>query len=175
MMRERRIGNLQFSLNVPNHQPLWMCRQKQLHDAQPRLCSHRREHIRILRHPFRSLLARAAFNISIFAEIWMIVKRMILAGNYPLRASSGGAGSRWSPRECISGRGLVKVRLEMLLFVRWRWLNDLVKCCPASRALFVSHQNYQCPSFKQKRFAALLRGSFDQYYVLLNSSVSVDF
>src|SRR6266852_3062464 len=49
VMRQRRIGNLEFPLNVSNHQPLRMRRQKQLHDPQPGFRPHRREHVGILR------------------------------------------------------------------------------------------------------------------------------
>jgi hypothetical protein len=50
-----------------------MRRQEQLHDPQPRLRSHRREHIGILGHAFRAFLGCAAIHISTFAEIWMLV------------------------------------------------------------------------------------------------------
>src|SRR5690349_4814991 len=72
-MRESGIGNLQFSLDVPDDQSLRMRRQEQLHDPQPRLRAHRREHICILRHRLRPLLVGSTFHISIFAEIWLDV------------------------------------------------------------------------------------------------------
>src|SRR5216683_2710599 len=73
MMRQRRIGNLQFPLDVPNHQSLGMRRQQQLHDPEPRLRPHRREHIGILRYALCFLSVRFIFHISIIAEIWMTV------------------------------------------------------------------------------------------------------
>jgi hypothetical protein len=45
MVRERRAGNLEFFLNIPDDEAFGMRGQQQLHDAQARFGSHGREHV----------------------------------------------------------------------------------------------------------------------------------
>ena len=52
MVRKRRIGDIQFFLNLADHQALGMRGEQQLHDAQPRLGSHGGEHVGVLGDPF---------------------------------------------------------------------------------------------------------------------------
>src|SRR5579872_764517 len=45
MMREGRVGDFEFILNLANHQSFRMRRQQQLHDAEPGLRAHRGKHV----------------------------------------------------------------------------------------------------------------------------------
>ena len=73
MVGQRRIWNFQLFLNISDDEPFWMRGQKQLHDAQSRLCTHGRQHVGELRYLLRALLALLVSNISILAEIWVNV------------------------------------------------------------------------------------------------------
>ena len=54
------LRNVEFLLNLADHQSVGMRRQQQLHNAQPRLGSHGRKHVGILGDLLRFLLDRLA-------------------------------------------------------------------------------------------------------------------
>src|SRR5580704_13672080 len=78
--------------------------KQQLHNAQPRLCPHRRKHVRKFRHLFRVLFCCVPHN-SIIAEIRKHVKP---SRHTPERRThkkkQGGTGTRCRRRSTIRGR-----------------------------------------------------------------------
>jgi hypothetical protein len=90
MMRQRRTRNAELLLKFPNHQPLRMRRQQQLHNPQTSLGPHRRKHIGIPHHLIPVDLFVRSHHRSIFAEIWNIVKRK--KANQNRDRSKGSAG-----------------------------------------------------------------------------------
>jgi hypothetical protein len=54
--------------------------QQELHDPKARLGSHRREHVGIFGHLFGGHLDSRAHHISIFAELWIPVKPLLVVG-----------------------------------------------------------------------------------------------
>src|SRR5258707_15458062 len=75
MMGKRRVGDLEFPLNLIDHEPLGMRRQQQLHDAQPGLGGYGREHVGIFGNALGGLLGSNWFcgshcHVSILPEIW---------------------------------------------------------------------------------------------------------
>jgi hypothetical protein len=78
------IGNVEFLLDFADDQAIGMRGQEQLHDAQPGLGSHRREHIRVSDNLFGGLLRGERIHISIIAEIRFLVKGMASARPMPV-------------------------------------------------------------------------------------------
>src|ERR1700730_4313343 len=79
MMRQGRVWNVQLFLNLADNKTLWITRQKHLHDPNPRVRSHRREHIRVLNYLLDGFLGLDGAHISIFPETWRSVKRVFRA------------------------------------------------------------------------------------------------
>ena len=75
MMRKGRSGNPQLALDVAHDQAVRMRRKQKLHDAQPRLRPHRREHIGVFGN----------VHISMLVEIWNCVNREITRVRHPER------------------------------------------------------------------------------------------
>jgi hypothetical protein len=85
MMREGGVWNLQLFLNLADDQTLRVGGQQQLHDSESRLGPHGGEHVSVLGDLLGGFLRLASSRISIFAEIWMDVKRVSL----PARSGAG--------------------------------------------------------------------------------------